>query len=83
MKNKARHAIAVNLIESHLRGSTGVISTQVLQEFVNAALHLEYQRPADPIRSRLALYERFAVIPASPELTGSALNLHLSQAVSY
>lgn len=80
--DKARQAIAVDLIEAHLRAGTGVISTQVLQEFVNAALR-KLGLPADLIRSRLALYERFDVLATSADLIRSALDLHLAQSVSF
>jgi predicted nucleic acid-binding protein len=78
----ARQAVAVRLIEAQLRLGTGVVSTQVLQEFVNAGLR-KLGLPVDLIRARLALYRRFDVVPASPELIAAALDLHVLHQISF
>lgn len=51
-----------------------MISTQVLQEFVNIALR-KLRLPVEQVRSRLAVYERFEVVPASPQGFRAALDL--------
>ena len=78
----ARQAVAVRLIEAQLRAGTGVVSTQVLQEFVNAGLR-KLGLPVDLIRARLALYRRFDLVPASPELIAAALDLHVRHQISF
>jgi len=78
----ARQAVAVQLIDAQLRAGTGVVSTQVLQEFVNAGLR-KLGLPVDLIRARLALYRRFDVVPASSELITAALDLHVLHQISF
>lgn len=80
--DRAKQSVATGLIEAHLRAGTGVISTQVLQEFVNTALR-RLLLPVDLIRARLALYRRFEVVPSSADLVVSALDVHVLYRVSF
>lgn len=77
-----RQRVAVGLVESHLRAGTGVLSTQVLQEFVSTALR-KLNLPVDLIRARLALYRRFEVVPASTDMIVQALDIHVLHRLSY
>ncbi len=77
-----RQAQAIALIARHVRDGSGVLSTQVLQEFVNVALR-KLRLPPALIRERLAFYARFEVVPASPELIRAALDLHVLHGLSY
>ncbi len=72
---------AIGLIRRHRAEATGVISTQVLQEFVNVALR-KLHLPAPLIRERLAFYQGFDVVPASAELITAALDLHVLHGLS-
>jgi len=58
-----------------------VLSTQVLQEFVNVALR-KLRLPPALIRDRLAFYSRFEMVPASPDLVAGALDLHVLHGIS-
>ncbi len=80
--DRAKQTVATALIETHLRAGSGVISTQVLQEFVNTALR-KLLLPVDLIRARLALYRRFEVVPSSVDLVTSALDVHVLHRVSF
>ena len=51
----AKQAIALDLIGEHLRSGTGVISAQVMQEYVSVALR-KLKLPVELVRSRIALY---------------------------
>ena len=55
---------AVSLIRRLLEQRSGVVSTQVLQEFVNVALR-KLRLPPELLRERLALYGRFDVVAAT------------------
>ncbi len=77
-----RQAIAVDLVAAHLRSGTGVVSTQVLQEFVNTALR-KLHLPLDLIRARLAFYRRLEIVPASADLITQALDLHALHQLSF
>lgn len=59
-----------------------MVSTQVLQELVNVALR-KLRLPAEHIRSRLAVYERFEIVPASPPGTRAALDLTVLHKLSF
>ncbi len=78
----ARRDVAVTLVETHLRARTGVISTQVLQEFTSVALR-KLGLPVEQVRARLALYRRLEVVPASADLISGALDLYVLHKLSF
>ncbi len=59
-----------------------MLSTQVLQEYVNVALR-KLRLPAPLIRERLSLYARFDLVPATPELIEGALAIHVLHSISF
>ena len=73
---------AIRLIKTHRAAGTAVLSTQVLQEFVNVALR-KLGLPLPLIRERLGLYARFDLVPATPELIEGALALHALHGASF
>ncbi|GAP34771.1 PIN domain-containing protein [Piscinibacter sakaiensis] len=77
-----RQAQALALIARHRREGTGVLSTQVLQEFANVALR-KLRLPSLLVRERLAFYARFEVVAASAALIADALDLHASRGVAF
>ena len=77
-----KRAAAVDLIETHLRARSGVISTQVLQEFVSVSLR-KLRLPVDLIQDRLRLYGRFELVPASAALVSDAVELHAKNRISF
>ena len=78
----AKQARATALIAEHLREGSGVISTQVLHEFVNAALR-KLALPLDIVRARVRLYNRFETVNASPPAVLDALDLHALHQLSF
>ncbi len=73
---------AIELITA-LRGSgRAVLSTQVLQEYVNVALR-KLRLPAALIRERIGFYRRFETVAASPDLIAGALDLHVLHSLSF
>ena len=78
----AKQASATALIAEHLREGSGVISTQVLHEFVDAATR-KLALPLDIVRARLRLYGRFETVNASPAAVLDALDLHALHQVSF
>ena len=73
---------AITLIRDMRAAGTAVLSTQVLQEFVNVALR-KLQLPHDLIRERIGFYRRFEMVTASDALIASALDLHVLRRVSF
>lgn len=77
-----KQARATALIADHLRSGEGVISTQVLHEFVNAAIR-KLALPLEIIRARVRLYTRFETVNASPAAVLDAIDLHALHQISY
>ncbi len=73
---------ASSLIAQFLRDGDGVISTQVLHEFVNAAIR-KLALPLDLVRARVRLYSRFETVTASPASILDALDLHALHTISF
>jgi predicted nucleic acid-binding protein len=73
---------ALSLISEHRRARSGVISTQVLQEYVNVALR-KLGLPAALVRERLSFYARFEVVTTTSALIADALDLHVLRGVSF
>ena len=77
-----KQARAIELIKHSRAPGSGVLSTQVLQEFVNVALRKLGLAP-QLVRERLAFYSAFDLVPTTPELIGGALDLHLIHGLSF
>jgi predicted nucleic acid-binding protein len=78
----AKQRQAVSLISELRRTGDAVLSTQVLQEYVNVALR-KLRLPPALIRERLAFYRRFDLVVTSPELIAAALDLHVLRSISF
>ncbi len=78
----AKQRRAIQLIKTHRAAATAVLSTQVLQEYVNVALR-KLRLPVPLIRERLGLYGRFDLVPATPEVIEGALALHVLHGTSF
>jgi predicted nucleic acid-binding protein len=78
----AKQRRAIHLIKTHRAAATAVLSTQVLQEYVNVALR-KLRLPVPLIRERLGLYSRFDLVPATPDVIEGALALHVLHGTSF
>ena len=78
----AKQRRAIQVIRQQRAAGTAVLSTQVLQEYVNVALR-KLRLPPALIRERLAFYRRFDLVLATPDLLASALDLHLLHSLSF
>lgn len=65
---------AVELIRSHMTEASGVISTQVLQEFAAAGLR-KLGLSLELVRARLEFFSGFEVVTASPQAILQALDV--------
>lgn len=77
----AKQRCALALITALRTDGSAVLSTQVLQEFVNVALR-KLRLPQALVRERIAFYRRFEMVPASADLIAGALDLHLLHSLS-
>ncbi|MCK4378809.1 MAG: PIN domain-containing protein [Deltaproteobacteria bacterium] len=73
---------ALELISKLMTSERGVVSTQVLQEFANAALLKLKQRHEVVIR-QLSLLESFEVIQITPTMIRRAIEIRAAYAISF
>ena len=78
----AKRQAALALLKQLYESASGVLSTQVLQEYCNVALK-KLKLPAAHIRAQLDLYEQFEVVQITPALVRAGLDLHQTRSVSF
>ena len=78
----AKRQAALALLKQLYESASGVLSTQVLQEYCNVALK-KLKLPAAHIRAQLDLYEQFEVVQITPALIRAGLDLHQTRSVSF
>jgi predicted nucleic acid-binding protein len=76
-----QHAAAL-LISYAIQTRTGVISTQVLNEYANVALR-KLKVPHTRLREQLRFYQQLEIVMATPEITTAAVDLHQTRSVSF
>jgi len=81
-RNAEKQRIALQIVSDALRSGTGVISTQVLQEYANVALGKLAQRQ-DVVLRQLAILERFVIVPQTPALVRRAVELRTLYGISF
>ncbi|VAX09660.1 hypothetical protein MNBD_GAMMA26-1134 [hydrothermal vent metagenome] len=74
--------MALAVVAGHMRHGTGVISTQVLQEYAHVALNKLHQRQ-DVILRQLVLLEGLEVIRQSPALIRRSVEIKASYRISF
>ena len=79
-EQKQKRALAI--VAEHMRLGTGVISTQVLQEYAHVALNKLHQRQ-DVILRQLVLLEGLEVIPQSPLLIRRSVEIKTTYQISF
>lgn len=70
------------LLQNHYLSGTGVISTQVLQEYCNVALR-KLKRSHAHVMSQLEFFEQFEVVQVTPILIREAVELMKTRSLSY
>jgi len=81
-RDKEKQAIALRVITGHMKSGTGVISTQVLQEYAHVALNKLHQRQ-DVILRQLVLLEELNIIQQSPALIRRAVEVKATYQISF
>lgn len=80
--DEQKQEIAINLIQKHMREGSGVISTQVMQEYaVNAIQKLSQKVPV--VMHQLHLLESLSVVVIKPELVRRGLEIKTLYSLSY
>ncbi len=70
----AKQQRAAALIRMHMAAGSGVVSTQVLQEYVSAGLR-KLALPVDLIRERIDFFVGFEVVPATASMISRAIDI--------
>jgi predicted nucleic acid-binding protein len=73
---------ALDLLRSLHKSSTGIISTQVLQEFANIAIK-KLQLPTSLLREQLLFWEQFEVIQITPIIIHAALDIQQTRQLGF
>jgi len=81
-RDKEKQSKALQVIAEHMKSGTGVISTQVLQEYAHVALNKLHQRQ-DVILRQLVLLEELIVIQQSPGLIRRAVEIKATYRISF
>jgi len=81
-RDKEKQAKAMQLVAEHMKSGTGVISTQVLQEYAHVALNKLHQRQ-DVILRQLVLLEELNVVQQSPALIRRAVEIKASYQIGF
>ncbi len=77
-----KRSVAMELIRGHLENRTGVISTQVLQEFYSAAtrkLHI----PARTARQHVIDFGMFDVVQITPDMIQKGIDCSILHQISF
>ena len=77
-----KQARALEIVAGHMKSGTGVISTQVLQEYAHVALNKLHQRQ-DVILRQLVLLEELNVIQQSSVLIRRAVEIKVTYQISF
>ena len=78
-----RQSQALKLLRQLGETRSGVISTQVLNEYCNVSLN-KLKLPHNTLRVRLAFWEKqFEVCLVTPEIVAQAVDLHQLRSISY
>ncbi len=81
-RDQEKQSIAMETIAAHMKSGTGVISTQVLQEYAHVALNKLHQRQ-DVILRQLVLLEELNVIHQSPALIRRAVEIKAAYQIGF
>jgi predicted nucleic acid-binding protein len=81
-RDKDKQKRALDVVVEHMRSGTGVISTQVLQEYAHVALNKLHQRQ-DVILRQLFLLEGLEIIQQSPTLIRRSVEIKATYQISF
>ena len=81
-RDEKKQTIALNVVAEHMKSGTGVISTQVMQEYAHVALNKLHQRQ-DVVLRQLVLMEGLEVIRQSPALIRRSVEIKASYQISF
>lgn len=81
-RDQRKQALALDIVSQHLVDGTGVISSQVLQEYASVAVSKLHQ-PLAVVTHQLHLLESFLVVLVGPAMVRRALEIHQLYQISF
>jgi len=81
-RDKPKQSIAIELVTGYIEKQTGVVSTQVLQEYAVVAV-TKLGQDFDVVLRQLALLESLEVVLITPELVRRGLEIQARHRVNY
>ena len=81
-RDEKKQKRALNTVAKQIKSGTGVISTQVLQEYAHVALNKLHQRQ-DVILRQLVLLEGLEVIQQSPSLIRRSIEIKTTYQINF
>ena len=77
-----RQRMALDLLRELFETASGVISTQVLNEYANVAIK-KLRLPPSKVRAQLLFWEQLEVIQVTPAIIHAGLDLHQTRSLSF
>jgi predicted nucleic acid-binding protein len=77
-----KQSTALALLRRLKLSNSGIISTQVLQEYANVALR-KMQLDANHVRKQLSAHQQFEVVQVTPAIIHGALDLYQTRSLSF
>lgn len=77
-----KQSVALALLRRLKLGGSGIISTQVLQEYASVALR-NMRLDASHVRKQLSAHQQFEVVQVTPAIIHGALDLHQTRSLSF
>lgn len=82
VRDEVKQKIALHIMAEQMRAGSGVISTQVLQEYAHVALNKLHQRQ-DVVLRQLVLLEGLEVIQQTPALIGRSVEIRAAYQINF
>ncbi len=80
--NRDKQERAIQLVQHLMRSQSGVISTQIMQEYANVAL-TKLEQPSPVILRQLKLLENLTLAPITAKTTRRAVELKITYQLSF
>ncbi len=77
-----KQRIALTLLKQLRLNQTGVLSTQVLNEYCNVALN-KLKLPHTDIRQQMQFWEQYEVVQVTPAIIHMGLDLHQTRSIAF
>ena len=73
---------AIENMQEHIRGQTGVVSTQVLMEYCSVAVN-ELHQPIEAVEHQIKMLTFLEVVSVSPDIIATGLRLMQAYSLSF